>query len=173
MTLKKSQSSGPEADTLILGLGDCPSIGADRVTGAMGRDARRRAGRRCHSTSSALNKADRLLVVQPAGVCRLDNRRPPVTRREQALSGRISLSRAVNDGGHRRPSLSASSTHKTPVRDRTPILGQAPGPHNKLVNYPGSQRSFTAPQTGEEATKNVGAVFARRICWPGQQTGLG
>ena len=28
MTLKKSQSSDPEADTLVLGLGVCPSIGA-------------------------------------------------------------------------------------------------------------------------------------------------
>ena len=53
----------------------------------------------------------------------------------------ISLSRAVDDGGHRRPSLSASSTHKTPVRDHTPLLGQAPRkdptPPKPLQCHPG------------------------------------
>ena len=36
------------------------------------------------------------------------------------------LSRSVNDGGHRFPSLFVISTHKTHVRDHTPLLGQAP-----------------------------------------------
>ncbi len=38
----------------------------------------------------------------------------------------ISLSRAVTNGGHRLPTLFASSTHKTPVRDHTPLLGHTP-----------------------------------------------
>ena len=45
--------------------------------------------------------------------------------------------RAVDDEGHRLPSLFASSTHKTPVRNHTPLLGQAPNKgiaaHNQVL----------------------------------------
>ena len=42
--------------------GVCPSIGADRVMGAVGSEPRRRARSRCHSTSSVRNKGDGLLL---------------------------------------------------------------------------------------------------------------
>ena len=140
--------------------------------GAVGSEPRRRARSRCHPTSSVRNKGDGLLVVpalspfqagqqetahNPKGTgttgrfrwldlldpASLHNKislaRPA---RSSRLHNKISLSRAVADGGHRRPSLFASSTHKTfvtqlgkslrdrdnktPVRDRTPILGHTP-----------------------------------------------
>ena len=157
--LRKRPSSAP--------IGVCPSIGADRVMGAVGSDTRRRARSRCHSTSSVRNKGDGLLVV-PAlssfqagqqktahnpkgtgGLWPISLARPA---RSSRLHNKISLSRAVADGGHRRPSLFASSTHKTfvtqlgkslrdrdnktPVRDRTPILGHTPGEFGNRLQAP-------------------------------------
>ena len=67
---------------LLVG-GVCPSIGADRVMGAVGSDTRRRARSRCHPTSSVRNKVDGLWLSQLCHLSRLGNKRPPITRREQ------------------------------------------------------------------------------------------
>ena len=108
-------------------LGACPSNGVDRVTSAVDRDVRRPARRRWPPSLSAGNEADGSCCSTWLDLASLARKKtPPVNRREQGGCGRIFLSRAVDDGGHRRPSLSASSTHKTPVRDHTPLFGQAP-----------------------------------------------
>ena len=112
-----------------LKVGACPSNGADCIMGAVRRDARRPTRRRCSVSSSVGNKADRSCCSAWLALASLASKKtPPITRREQGGCGRISLSRAVDDGGHRLPPLFASSTHKTPVRKRTPLLGQAPSP---------------------------------------------
>ena len=136
-------------------LGVCPSIRADRVMGAVGSDTRRRARSRCHSTSSVRNK--------------VDGPTPPITRREQGGCGRISLSRAVADGGHRRPVLSASSTHKTPVRDRTPILGHTPrrgessGVHVHSVAYAQLPLSSSSSRIRKHLPKHAMCLQSRAI----------
>ena len=153
-------------------LGVCPSIGADRVMGAVGSEPRRRARSRCHSTSSVRNKGDGLLVVPALSSFQAGQQKTAHNPKGTGTTGRfrwlglldpaslhnkISLARPARSSQFAQQNLFVESRsrwgpspsvslreldsqdfcypagkssrdrdNKTPVRDRTPILGHTP-----------------------------------------------